>query len=380
MKTSSTYLDRPALALGLLVCCLAAAFGQAPASPHAALDSTVDLSCKDAPLASLLATIADNSQISIVTDDRSLQQEWLDIDAVKVTTTLKSISLGDALDQLLEPHALTWIVRHGVVLITTDKAANEHYFDTRVYQVTQNVPVDRRARSIRANVDRSAWVVSGGKGDLAPLPPKFIVILQSPAVHRHVAQRFRRSIVPVSRNDRSTIDRQTDSDPWRTPASIDCQKLPMPRVLVQIIAEHDLMLRVNRAALTAAGIEIDDLSVSLVAKCPTLGSLLSLLTELTHDELQWVTEGNVVEITTKQAAGTKLVDMTFDTRRITDQVDGKLMSEAIEYAVSPASWEFNGGAGRIELLDDGKLKVRQSQPVCRQLQTLFSDLDAGLKN
>jgi hypothetical protein len=71
---------------------------------------------------------------------------------------------------------------------------------------------------------------------------------------------------------------------------------------------------------------------------------------------------------------------TYAIKDIVGQVDGKFVVEAIEYNVYPASWQFGGGDGQIELTDEGDLIVEQCGLVHRELEHLLGALRAGLNS
>src|SRR5205085_8203769 len=112
--------------------------------------------------------------------------------------------LADTLDDLLRPHKLAWLARHEVVLITTATAAQEKYPEMRVYKLTRPVPVQRRINSITATLAPESWANVGGPGEAAPLPPRLMVVRQSPLVHRQIAAKFAGSLTPV--HARETIE------------------------------------------------------------------------------------------------------------------------------------------------------------------------------
>lgn len=119
---------------------------------------------------------------------------------------VSDITLGSALDLMLRPHGLDYIIDDEVLKITTAEIAEQHR-ETRVYDVRQfgDIAAEELARVIRRTVQPMSWreeprEVRGDSGArvavridqsrtaaIEPLGP-FLVITQSQRGHREIEQ------------------------------------------------------------------------------------------------------------------------------------------------------------------------------------------------
>jgi hypothetical protein len=289
--------------------------------------------------------------------------------------------LSQTLDDLLTPNQLTWIQRHDALLVTTPTAAAERFSYVQLYKLTRKVAPARRAESIRTSVAPESWKIAGGKGDIAPIPPNWILILQSPVIHRQIAATFASSVEPIGnetpiKTGSAMLDKSLSSE-----MTIQTQAQPLTKLLQQLSAQHQVAITIDSAALNEAEIEPADLNPSLEIVQPRkFSSVLSLALDLSHPELAWLAEGDGLRVTTRSAAMKQISKKTYAIKDIVGQVDGKFVVEAIEYNVYPASWQFGGGDGQIELTDEGDLIVEQCGLVHRELEHLLGALRAGLNS
>ncbi len=98
-----------------------------------ALGTNTTMEFIETPLQDAVDYLKDLHGIEIQLDDRSLEEAGMGSDT-PVTSTLKGLSLQSALDLLLSNYDLTYVVRNGVLQITTpDAVAN--MTELRVYEV-----------------------------------------------------------------------------------------------------------------------------------------------------------------------------------------------------------------------------------------------------
>jgi hypothetical protein len=372
---------RSALALGVLALAAFRIDGQQHvAEIDKALSKEIDFDIESATLREALTRISKKQKTPIVTDRRALESEWIDDQELKITLQAKGQTLQGVLDSLLTPHGLTWIKRRDVLFITTPKAAADQYSEVWLYKVTRKVPVARRVHSIQTSVAPQSWKVNGGAGDIAPLPPDFIVIRQSPLIHREIAASFAQSIAPVKGNSQAKFGDDALDKALSGAASINAADALLSAILKQLGKKHTVELSIDEAAMTESEIDFQNIKITLQAQnIPRLSSALSLLLEMAHSDLIWIIDRGVINVTTKAAAAKSMTKRTHDASDIIAKVDGKYLVEAIEYNLSPATWQFGGGDGTIEQNDERKLVVHQSQPVHREIEKLLDDLREGLK-
>lgn len=100
---------------------------------QAALNAEIECDFPEIPLSEVITTFADQHGLTILVLSNDLGEEGLTPDE-PVSISLHSISLKNALDLILEPIGLTYVVDRDVVQITTKYKAEE-MLKTRVYPV-----------------------------------------------------------------------------------------------------------------------------------------------------------------------------------------------------------------------------------------------------
>jgi hypothetical protein len=98
-----------------------------------ALGSSTTLEFYDEPLSTVISFLSDSHGIPIALHASGKKQDE-GIEETPVRLNVKGVSLRSALQLVLEPRQLTFVVRNGVLLITTLEAA-ERMIDIRVYEV-----------------------------------------------------------------------------------------------------------------------------------------------------------------------------------------------------------------------------------------------------
>lgn len=331
------------------------------------------------PLSSALKSIANKAHLAVICDLASIEQQWIDLEQILITHKSQAEPLDATLAALLTPNKLTWVVRNEVILVTTPEAAAERYSEVKLYKVTRKIAPARRVESIRTSIAPQSWALSGGAGDITSLPPNFIVISQSPGIHREVAKAFASSVSTVAGPRLEPFDSAKSNKALESPIAIHANAGSLAAVLRMIAKENRLGLSIHDAALKEAKIDLNALNVTMgINRGPRSSSVLSLALELSHPDLTWTLNGDMLLITTRSALGKILRKQTYDISDIASKIDGKYLVEAIEYNVYPKSWQFGGGDGKIELTEQGKLEVEQSENVLREIEQLLSDVRYGL--
>jgi len=142
---------------------------------RAALTVPTEIAFVDTPLRDVVDYLKDHHHIEIQLDTAAMKDAGADPDA-QVTKNIKGISLRSALKLLLEDSKLTYVVHHGVLLITTlEKAQSDDYMETRFYPVEDLVvpegdgavdsqPLEDLLTNIVAT---KSWVDNGGTATLS---------------------------------------------------------------------------------------------------------------------------------------------------------------------------------------------------------------------
>lgn len=363
----------------LCLLCVDAAVAAEPVHIEAVLAQPVACEFDAEPLDEALHDLKTRFRIPLVTDRRAMEDGGRNLDALRVTYRAKEIALENVLHDLLAPHQLEVVIRHDVAWITT-LAAAESYYDTRAYQVTRRVPVERRMRSIMWSVEPGSWATSGGRGDIAAVPPNLLLIYQSPRRHREIRKAFADSIASVHANSTDSTPPATEMErKLALPARVDFQGVQFADAIGQLAKQHTLDIVVDDATIGFSGIAIEDASVTLeLGEVRSLASALSLILDVVSPDLEWLVQDDAITITTADSAAEVMMSATYNVQDIAMDGDVALLIEAIQYTVASASWEIKGGNGTIKSANNGTtLEVAQSYPVHRTLRDLIADLQAG---
>ncbi len=147
---------------------------------RATLSEQTELSFPNTPLRDALQFLADIHEINLIIDDQALEEEGLTADD-DVDIVLSGITLGSALDLLLERYDLTYVIEDEVLKVTSQKRA-EGKVSTQAYDVSSLVGTGGSAAEVAMVVERLIEEapprrVPAKEGEAAELPlPKPRVI------------------------------------------------------------------------------------------------------------------------------------------------------------------------------------------------------------
>jgi RNA polymerase sigma factor (sigma-70 family) len=112
----------------------------------------------DTPFSDVKDYLSDLHGISIIFDKAAMEKVGIAVDH-PITSDLKGISLRAALEVVLEPLDLDYVVRNGVLQITSKQAAARR-METHVYELRQLGGMDPEevARAIRTTIRPGQWV------------------------------------------------------------------------------------------------------------------------------------------------------------------------------------------------------------------------------
>jgi hypothetical protein len=137
-----------------------------------ALKEQVSLNLGRVSLKEGLDYIGDKFKIEVQLDGNAIRDVAIDPTATPIDLTIKNVALRSALDLILSPFNLTYVIKDEVLLITSkDKAAT--MLETRLYDVrdivaregenhTEIVTFDPLMDAVRMTVNPQTWDVNGG--------------------------------------------------------------------------------------------------------------------------------------------------------------------------------------------------------------------------
>jgi hypothetical protein len=133
---------------------------------RAALDSPTRMEFTEMPLVDAVAFLKDYHNLEIQLDQPALEAAGVGNDT-PVNRNLNSLRLGSALNLLLEPLGLTYLVRDGVLLITTEAVASKH-LELRVYDVGKHIGPEVKAEEVATMLSllNQSQASGGGMGGM----------------------------------------------------------------------------------------------------------------------------------------------------------------------------------------------------------------------
>jgi len=144
-------------------------------------------------LSEVLAELADKIGLPIYVDNKALTEAGIGIDT-PVTVATPPVRVESALELILEPLDLTWMPRHGGLVITTPDGANQRLI-IRVYPVYDLIVIkaggktgidyDTLIETITSTLDSDSWEENGGEGTIEPFNGS-LVVSQTWQSHRKV--------------------------------------------------------------------------------------------------------------------------------------------------------------------------------------------------
>lgn len=167
------------------------------AAIRAALQRPVPMEFSETPLHEVLNYLRDMLRIPIVVDHRGFDDVGVAPDS-PITFALQGVSTRSALNLLLSPLNLDYVVTNEVLLITTSEKVDECR-TARVYEVADLVLVrnakdqvesdfDRLIDVITTTVEPHNWDTVGGPGSIAPykIGAPLLVVCQTDRVHEKI--------------------------------------------------------------------------------------------------------------------------------------------------------------------------------------------------
>jgi hypothetical protein len=295
-----------------------------------------------------------------------------------VTRRIQGIPLGEALDKLLDGFELTWIVRDEIVQVTTPEVA-ESQAEVIVYRLKKPLKLDDLIGDITQNIQPQSWSNVGGPGDLAPYPPRALVIAQSQVVQREIQRHYADVMLPIR-----------PAKPAMTPnlvpnviaealdgkVQLEVIEAPLSDVIDLLAEKGGQPIALDARALEDVGLSAD-CPVTISIKGISLRSALSLV--LRPLELTWNADATGIQVTTPEVAATKLELVHYPVDDLTGGGNMASLIDVVQTIIAPQTWDRVGGPGGVRSGIRGTLDVRQTFDVQQQVSQLLADLRAARK-
>lgn len=144
-----------------------------------ALERPVDVDFRAVPLDDAVARLAEQTGVDVRLDRAALRDVGVR-ERHPVSLTLADRQLGTVLDALLLEADLTWVLRDGVLWITSPEAEESNYLKTAVYDVRDLCRDHGESESlvdaIIAQASPLEWKNVGGQGDVESALPGVLVV------------------------------------------------------------------------------------------------------------------------------------------------------------------------------------------------------------
>lgn len=149
------------------------------------LRTPTEIDFQDQPLTDVVAFLSDFHNIPILIDNEALTADGIAPDT-PVTRSLTGVSFESALNLVLAPLTLDYVIANDVMQITTAKQA-EATLEARVYDLSRLPGLEPKTLSsiIMSSTKPNAWTEKGGSGSLV-LGEDFVVINQNQRTHRKI--------------------------------------------------------------------------------------------------------------------------------------------------------------------------------------------------
>jgi hypothetical protein len=165
------------------------------------LDRPVSLSFSDAPLREVIDDLRTFQGMNIYLDVRAFEEEGIRLDDLKVNVALDGVSFKSALDLILRPCGLAYVIQDEVLQVTTPAHARGK-LQTKLYKVkdllprprlqTKDAPTspeEQLVKLIASTVAPQSWREMGGQGVIEYFPTtRTLVINQTADVQEQVGE------------------------------------------------------------------------------------------------------------------------------------------------------------------------------------------------
>jgi len=162
-----------------------------------ALDEPTDVEFAGVALSDAIGELSRNSRVAMLIDDKALTDLGIDAASTEVTLHVSGLRARSALNLLLRPLELTWLIDDEVLVVTTLDDADSRLL-TRLYPVGDllqppaNDPLstptaDDLVEVLAATIHPDSWADVGGPGSIKVVR-ETLVVMQTYSTHERVAR------------------------------------------------------------------------------------------------------------------------------------------------------------------------------------------------
>lgn len=337
--------------------------------PLTAIDDVLDkpleqpLEFNEAPLREVIAGFRQVAGIDLLVDRKALEDNGLDPDMPITARLPAGLPLAVALDVALREADLAWIVRDGLLDITTRERAEERLF-VRVHDVADLAETANGLQVlidvIQSCVAADTWDAVGRSGSIRP-DSNVLVISQPLEVQRQIA-----GFLAVLRRLKATP--AEDRRPlgftgyWsdmlaavaaraalNKPVTVDFDETPLREVTVDLAKKAGVSITVDTRPLEDAGLDLD-LPVTFRLSGKPLAAVLDRTLETVG--LAWEVRDEGLCVTTREQSEETLTVAVYPVGQLAggDRSVGSL-ADLVATMVKPDTWDVVGGPAVVRAVD-----------------------------
>ena len=328
------------------------------------------------PLSDALAALGAVHEVEIVVDNVALSDHGIESDTVMVSISGRELTLEQVLEKLLSDLDLKWIIRHEVLLITTDREYESELMATRVYRILNPISADELIEDVVANIDPYSWFALGGVGEIASIATDMLIIMQTDEVHRQIDIHYEKLLESVEPVQPSMLDLPRIDVPTKgllAELSGEFFEMPLRDVVSLLSEEAGIDIRIDAQALDELGLG-EEAPVTLDVDKASLASVLSLALRRIASELTWSVDETGVLVTTKYSDEDRLELIGYEVDTSLLSADLADLATVIPKILRPDVWDENRGSGSVRAGIRGTLDVRQTFQMHQHVARLLQDL------
>lgn len=249
------------------------------------LEVPTDLQYLDTPLGDVLIDLELRHKLDMELDERALTADGLSSET-PISLSLKGAPLVKALDEILEPHGLTWILCDGLVVITTKTAAETKEM-IRVYSLAAlreaagEIDVENLQETIRYQTGFESWL-DGQDVETAEVNvvSNTLVVRHIWRIHRQVALVLQELVESANHPETAVLPAPTEREAQiekalSTKTEVQYLDTPLSDVAQDLELRHKTFIELNLTKPQLA----EGIMVTLSLKDVPLSVALSRITE-----------------------------------------------------------------------------------------------------
>ena len=369
---------------------------------HRKLQTQVSVEFDKTPLTEVLKRLVIKGEIPLYIDQEGLREDGIAPDE-PITETLKNVTIEQALNLILEPLGLTWLIQYEVLKITTMLAAEDPVnFITVAYNVANlgrflpsaqdrdtdsDVVIDDGAQLLDMIMEqtRGPWEEIDGTGGVLELVNDVLIVRQTQRVHTEVASLIRILRLCLSKEMRGrsaavrALDYPVETDKriravLRRQTSVIFTNTPVKSVVAELAKSYEIPIRIDVEALREDGIALEEPIKIRLAKI-TLAAALKVMLEPFH--LVAVVDQGFLKITTtieSESPDSRYIIV----HNVTDLDDagygGPQLMDAVMNCTSGLWPLHEGDVGEITGPVHGLLFIRQDEGVHQETLRFLHDM------